>query len=225
MKYDIRFSPAYALAVIALDAGETIQAETGAMVAMSASIDLQTGMQSGGIFGGLRRAVLGGESFFINRLTAREPGEISIAPALPGDIVAVELSGAALLVQSGSFLAATPDVDLDTKWGGGRAFFSGEGLFLLRCTGQGTVFLSAYGAVQQITLGDGERYVVDTGHMVAFDETAKYEVRRVGGWRTTVASGEGLVVDVTGPGRYYLQTRSPQSFLDWLLPKLPTRRE
>jgi uncharacterized protein (TIGR00266 family) len=224
MQYDIRYGPSYALGIIYLEAGEQLQAETGAMVSMADTIKMQTAMR-GGIMAGLRRSVLGGESFFINTFTAEAPGEVTIAPALPGDIIAVELSGQALLVQSGSFLAASPGINVDTKWGGGRSFFSSEGFFLLRCTGTGTIFLSSYGAIHQVDLAHGQRFVVDTGHMVAFDESVGYEVGRAGGWKTTLAGGEGLVVRVQGPGRFFLQTRNPQSFIDWIAPKLPSRRE
>ncbi len=144
---------------------------------------------------------------------------------MPGDIVALEIGEQPLLIQSGSFLAATPDVEVDTKWGGAKTFFSGEGFFLLRCTGVGTVFVSAYGGIRLVDLAPDQRYVVDTGHMVAFDESVQYQVGRSGGWKTTLFSGEGLVANLTGPGRFYMQTRSPQSFVDWLAPKLPGKRE
>ena len=127
--------------------------------------------------------------------------------------------------KSGSFLAATPEVELDTKWGGGRTFFSREGLFLLRCTGRGTVWVSAYGAIHPIDLKIDQRYTVDTGHMVAFDESVRYDVGKVGSWKSTLLSGEGLVVKLTGPGRFYMQTRSPDSFVEWLAPKLPGKRQ
>lgn len=226
MQHQIAYGPSYALAIIALDVGEKIQAESGAMVSMSETIKMETGVR-GGLLSGLKRSVLGGESFFINTFTAEQPGELTVAPALPGDITALELTGQALMVQSGSFLAATPDVSVDTKWGGARTFFSREGLFLLRCTGYGTVFVSSYGAIHAVDLdaGRGSGYVVDTGHMVAFEESVRYEVRRAGGWKSTLFSGEGLVCKLTGPGRFYLQTRSADSFINWLIPKLPVQRE
>ena len=220
MRHEVKYRPSYALALIDLDPGETIQAEAGAMVSMSPTISMETKAQ-GGLLGGLRRTVLGGESFFINTFKAEQPGQVTVAPALPGDIVALELTGQTLLVQSGSFLAATEGVNVDTKWGGGKSFFSGEGLFLLRCTGQGTIWLSSYGAIHDIDLGVGEQYVVDTGHMVAFDDSVGYDVGRSGGWKSTLFSGEGLVVRLTGPGRFYMQTRSADSFLSWLIPQLP----
>jgi uncharacterized protein (TIGR00266 family) len=224
MNYEVKYSPAYALAVISLETGEQIQAETGAMVSMSDAIQVKTGMQ-GGLFAGLKRSVLGGESLFINTFTADAPGEITVAPALPGDVVTFQLNNETMFLQSGSFLAATPGVTVDTKWGGGRTFFSREGLFLLKCTGSGTIFASSYGAIHLVELADGQRYTVDTGHMVAFDESVRYEVGRAGGWKTTIMGGEGLVCKLTGPGRFFLQTRSPEGFLSWLTPKLPGRRE
>ena len=220
MRFEVRYGPAYALGVVSLDTGEKIQAEAGVMVSMSDGIEIETQMR-GGLLSGLRRSVLGGESFFINRFTAREPGDVTVSPALPGDVFPIELTQT-LFLQSGSFLAATDEVQMDTKWGGAKTFFSGEGLFLLRCTGAGTVLASSYGAIEERTLDAGERYIVDSSHVVGFEESVQYEVTRSGGWKTTLLGGEALVVRLTGPGRFYLQTRSPSAFLDWLVPQLPS---
>ena len=222
MHYEIEHGPSYALGIVQLDPGDQFQAEAGAMVSMSDTIKMTTAVR-GGLMKGLKRSLLGGESFFINTFEAQQAGEVTIAPSLPGDILALEISEP-LLIQSGSFLAATPGVEIDTKWGGGKTFFSREGLFLLRCTGSGIIFISSYGAIRLVELGAGERYTVDTGHMVAFDETVRYSVGRSGGWKSTLFSGEGLVAKIEGPGRFYMQTRSPASFLDWLVPQLPSKR-
>ena len=225
MEYSIEHGPSYALGVIQLAPGERIQAEAGAMVSMSDTIEMKSEVR-GGLMKGLKRSVLGGESFFINNFQAAGGGgEVTVAPALPGDIVALEVGGQALLIQSGSFLAATDGVDVDTKWGGSKSFFSREGLFMLKATGAGTIFLSSYGAIRLIELGAGQRYTVDTGHMVAFDESVRYNVGKSGSWRTTLTSGEGLVAKLEGPGRFYMQTRAPDAFIDWLAPKLPSKRE
>ncbi len=220
MRYEVEHRPSYALGVINLEKGERLQAEAGAMVSMSDTVELESDVK-GGLMSGLKRSVLGGESFFINTFTAQDPGEVTVAPPLPGDVVGIDLTGETVLVQSGSFLAASPDVDVDTSWGGSKTFFSREGLFLLRCRGRGPLLVSSYGAIHTIDLAPGERYTVDTSHMVAFDESIRYEVKRVGNWKSTVVSGEGLVCKLTGPGRFYLQTRSPEGFLAWLIPKLP----
>ena len=125
MKYEITHTPSYALGVISLSGGESIQAESGAMVSMSESVSMKTEVR-GGIMSGLKRKALGGESFFINEFKAEEmSGEVTVAPSLPGDIIALEVGEQPLLIQtkgatSGSFLAASPEVVIDTKFGGGR---------------------------------------------------------------------------------------------------------
>lgn len=225
MEYTIDHGPSYALGVIQLSGGERIQAEAGAMVSMSDTVEMKTEVK-GGLIKGFKRSVLGGESFFINNFEASgEGGEVTVAPALPGDIVALEMTGQPLMIQSGSFLAATDGVDIDSKWGGAKTFFSREGLFLLKATGTGTIFVSSYGAIRLIELGAGQKYTVDTGHMVAFDDTVAYNVGKSGGWKSTMFSGEGLVAKLEGPGRFFMQTRAPDAFIAWLLPKLPGKRE
>jgi uncharacterized protein (TIGR00266 family) len=226
MRYEIRYQPSYSLAVVTLDANERFRAEAGAMVSMDDSIQIET-KTGGGLGSVLRRTVLGGESLFVNDMIATQPNsQVTLAPALPGDIAAVEIQpGRNLLVQSGSYLASTPEIVVDTKFGAGKSFFSGEGLFLLKLTGPGLAFLSSYGAIAQIDLGPGQGYIVDTGHMVAFDEGMGYEIRRAGNsWKTTLLGGEGLVCRITGPGRFFFQTRSPGGLVDWLAPRMPSQR-
>lgn len=222
MQYEIRFSPSYSLAKINLNQGESIVAESGVMVSMSEGIAIETKAQ-GGILKSLGRAVLGGESFFLNTFTAQKAGEITFAPTLPGDIVAMNLSNQIMYVQSGSFLACTPGIEINTKWGGAKTFFSSEGLFLLELKGSGTVWISSYGAIHEVNLKAGEIYKVDTGHMVSFDSTVQYKVIKVGGWKSTILSGEGLICELTGPGKITLQTRSEQSLISWIIPKIPKR--
>jgi uncharacterized protein (TIGR00266 family) len=225
MRYEIQYQPSYALAVVHLDTGERFRAEAGAMVTMDESIQIET-KTGGGLGSVLRRSVLGGETLFVNDMVAtRDDSRLTLAPALPGDIVGLELAaGQELFVQSGSYMASSPEVVVDTKFGAGKSFFSGEGLFLLKLTGPGTVLLSSYGAIAPIELGAGETHVVDTGHMVAFDSTMGYEVKKAGNsWKTTLLGGEGLVVRISGPGRFYFQTRSPGGLLDWLIPRIPQR--
>ena len=104
------------------------------------------------------------------------------------------------MVQSGSWLACDPDVQVDTKWRGPKTFFSGEGLFLLRCSGDGDMIVSSFGAIERRTLAPDEVLKIDTGHIVAFGEGLSYHVSKVGGWKSTLLSGEGLVATFTGPG-------------------------
>ncbi len=221
MEIEVKYRPSYSIAVTRLAAGETIQVEGGAMVGMSAGITLET-KAKGGILKSLARSVLGGESFFVNTYRApSQGGEILLAPVLPGDIAVRTMRGETLLVQSGSYVASSAGIELDTKWGGAKTFFAREGLFMLRVSGTGLLILSSYGAVHEMDLAAGQTYTVDTGHLVAFSDGMGFKVRRIGGVRSTLFSGEGLVVDMTGPGRLLLQTRSEDAFLSWLIPKLP----
>ena len=178
----------------------------------------------GGFMKGLKRS-LGGESFFVNDFSSGSGGVVGVAAALPGDMAEVTLDGThALMVQSGSWIASDASIDVDSKWGGGKTFFSGEGLILLRCTGQGEILVSAYGAILSRELGAGEVLTLDTGHVVAFDDTVQYSVRKAGSWKSTILGAEGLVTDFTGPGRVWLQTRSSSDLIAWIQSKLPPQR-
>lgn len=221
MKVDVLYQPAYAVARVTLANGEPIRADSGAMVAMDSQIQIET-KATGGFLKSISRSMLGGESFFQNTFTSSaDGGQIFFAPDLPGDIITHELTGSDLLVQSGSYLVSDVNVQVDSKWGGAKTFFGGEGLFMLRCSGQGTLVMASFGAIHKATLEAGQRYTVDTGHIVAFPGGMQYGVRKVGNWKSTIFGGEGLVVDFTGPGEVFLQTRSPESFLGWLIPNLP----
>jgi len=222
MQIEVKYQPSYSLAIIRLRPGASIQAESGAMVSMSSNIRIETGMK-GGVLGAVARKLLGGESLFANTFTAEgSEGEITLAPSLPGDITSLNLDSETMYVQSGSFLASVPEIDLDLKWGGAKTFFGSEGLFLLRVTGSGPVLLSSYGAIHRVDITSSKPYVCDTGHVVAFSQGLDFSVRRVGGWKSTLLSGEGVVCDFRGTGTLYLQTRSTQAFLSWLIPRLPT---
>ena len=145
-----------------------------------------------------------------------------MAAALPGDMTMARLDGTrAVMVQSGSWIASDLSVDVDSTWGGGKTFFSGEGLILLRCSGSGDLLMSSYGAIRFAELTPGETMTLDTGHVVAFDDSVQYQVRKAGSWKSTLLGGEGLVTDFTGPERVWLQTRSSQDLIQWLAGKLP----
>jgi uncharacterized protein (TIGR00266 family) len=221
MQVEITYRPSYALAVVSLGADESVQAEAGAMVSMSPGMAIET-KAKGGLMSALKRSVLGGESFFMN--TYRAPGgggQITLAPALPGDMAVMELRDETLMVQSGSYVGSSEGVAIDTKWSGAQTFFAREGLIMLKCSGTGTLILSSYGAIHEMELGPGESHTVDTGHLVAFTDGMGFSVKRIGGVKSTLFSGEGLVVDLTGPGKVLLQTRSDDAFLSWLIPRLP----
>ena len=225
MDVEVLYRPSYSLGVLTLAPGEEVRVESGSMVSLSQGVTIQT-KAAGGILKSLTRSLIGGESFFQNIYKApAQGGEVTVAPALPGDLVVLDLTNESLTVQSGSYVASESGVELDTKWGGAKTFFASEGLVMLRTSGSGKLVLSSYGAIHERNLAAGETYTVDTGHLVAFSESMRFNVRPIGGLKSTLLSGEGLVVDLTGPGRLLLQTRSTQAFLSWLLPKLPKPKD
>lgn len=241
MDYKITHGPAFSLLEMDMVQGEQVQCESGAMVTMSPTLSLETSIGGGsggggGLFGralsGLARSALGGESFFVTHITAESgPGSVSLAPPTLGDISDVEIDDGPLILQAGSFLASSPGVTLDTSWGGMRGFLGGEGLFMLRASGAGTVFLSSFGAILRRDLAPGEGLVVDSGHMVAYRDGMSLETRMVAGAGgflkrafTSATSGEGLVMEFTGPGPVWIQTRNPDAFSGWVQSLLPTVR-
>ena len=224
MQTEILYRPSYSLATVKLDPDEFIRVEGGAMVSMSPDLKMETKAE-GGILKSLGRALLGGESFFMN--TYRAPsngGEITLAPALPGDLQIMELQDETLMVQSGSYVASSQGIKVDTHWGGAKTFFGGEGLIMLKVSGSGTLIISSYGAIHPVQLAAGQTYVVDTGHLVTFEDGVDFKVKKVGGLKQTLFSGEGLVVELAGPGKLTLQTRSQDAFLSWLIPQLPQQQ-
>jgi uncharacterized protein (TIGR00266 family) len=221
--YEVLHQPSFSLAVLRLQAEQSIQAEAGAMVSMSANIELQSQMK-GGLFGAIKRAA-GGESAFISTFTARGgPGEVTLAPGAPGDIAAIELSGQPFFVQASSYLAGDSSLVVDTKWGGAKSFFSGEGLFVLLVQGQGLLLVSSFGAIHRKRLQAGERYIVDTGHLVAWEGTTQYTLRKAAsGFFRSMMSGEGIVAEFTGPGELLIQTRNLEALAGLLKPFFPTQ--
>ena len=180
MKVEVRYGPAYALALVNLDARETIQVEGGAMVGMAPSIEMKTEAK-GGLLKSLGRSMFGGESFFLNTYTATSPGDsIALAPALPGDVEVIEMHGETLMVQSGSYLGSSAGIEVDTRWSGAKTFFGSEGLIMLKVSGTGTLIVSSYGAIHEINLADDQKYVVDTGHLVTFEEHLKFDLKKSG---------------------------------------------
>jgi uncharacterized protein (TIGR00266 family) len=222
MDIDIQFRPSYSLAIVKLAPNERVRADSGAMVSFSAGVEVETKAE-GGFLKSLGRAVLGGESFFQNFWKAGpQGGDVTLAPDLPGDIITIELTGSPVMVQSGSYLASSDGIDLSTKFSS-KAFKAGEGVSMLEAIGAGKMLVSSYGAIYEKTLAQGEKYFVDTTHLVAFDGSMDVQVKTVGNMKSTFLSGEGLVVEMTGPGRVYIQTRSPQALINWIIPQVPQK--
>lgn len=194
------------------------------MVSMSSNVDLQSQMK-GGVFGALKRAV-GGESAFVSTFTAQGGnGEVALAPGTPGDIVGIEMRNQQFKVQSSSYLAGDTSLAVETKFGGAKSFFGGEGLFLLEVSGSGLLLISSFGAIHRKVLAPGEGYVVDTGHLVAWEGHMQYNLRKASkaGFFRSLASGEGLVAEFSGPGEILIQTRNLAAFAGMLKPFFPAQ--
>jgi len=222
--WEIKHQGAFALAVINLQPEQSISAEAGAMVSMSANVDLHSELK-GGVFGALKRAV-GGESAFVSTFTARGgAGEVTFAPGAPGDVAGIEMNNQTFMVQSSSYLAGDTSLQVDTKFGGAKSWLGGEGLFLLQINGTGLLLVSSFGAIHRKTLRSGEQYVVDTGHLVAWEGQMQYNLRKAakGGFFKSFLSGEGLVAEFSGPGEIIIQTRNLRAFAGLLKPFFPSQ--
>jgi uncharacterized protein (TIGR00266 family) len=223
MDVSVRHSPSFAAARVTLAPNEQIRAESGAMMATSAGVGVASTTQ-GGVLKGLKRSFLGGESLFITTFTApAQGGWVDVAHHLPGDIIVRPVTPEQpLSITRGCWLASAAAVDLDTKWGGFKNLFGGEGGFLVHATGTGTVLLACYGALDTIQLGAGESVTIDSGHVVAFDPNIGSQLRKVtGGVIQTLKSGEGFVFDFTGPGWVMTQSRNPSALEAWIRQLMP----
>lgn len=222
MKTTIEASPSFSYLHVDLDPGETITAESDAMASMSADLDM-TARLNGSLMSALMRKFLGGETLFISRFTNKTDGvrRVTLVQPTPGDLRELELDPSgqrSFCFQPGAYLASTPGVKLAVRWAGFASWFAREGLFKLQVKGKGRVFYGCYGAMQDKQL-DGE-YIVDTGHLVAYEPGIKLHVQLAGGIFSSFFGGEGFVTRLEGKGKVVLQTRSLSGFASWLNPKL-----
>jgi uncharacterized protein (TIGR00266 family) len=218
MKYEIKYEPSYAMLVVDLEAGESIVGEAGAMTYMTPAIDVQTRMRERSILGTIGLSIFGGQSFFVNDYVATGgPGQLALGAAPVGDIQVLKVEpGKGFIVQKSSYLANTDEIELDVKWEGFTKGLFGQGLFMIRTYGRGDLFVNTFGALDRHELGPGEELVVDNFHLVAFSDSCDYEVRKFGGWKETILSGEGFVTHIRGPGEVYIQTKNLREFVDWI---------
>lgn len=222
MQVNLLYRPSQSLAQCWLAPGESVMAESGAMVGMSTNVQMQT--QSGGIMSGLKR-MFGGESFFRNTFTSQGgQGEVLFATPLCGDMLVLEAGQRQYCIQSSAYVASAASVDVRTRSGGLKGFFSGAGLFILETQGQGPVVIGAFGALEEIRV-DGS-FVIDTGHLAAWDSSLQYRVGKSGsGWIASFLSGEGLVCTFEGQGSVWLQSRNAAEYGATIGAMLPPRQQ
>jgi len=216
MHFEILKEP-MAILDVQLEPGEKITAESGAMVYMKGDIEIKTRTREGGLLKKLKVTALGGESFFVNDYIARSESSIGLTGPPLGDIIHLDIvPGGGFIVQSGSYVASTQGVLIDTQWQGFSKGLFGSEFFMLKANGQGDLFLNAYGGIINKQLAAGEKMTLDNYHLVALSEKANYRVIKVGGMKTTILGGEGLATEVTGPGSLYFQTKNIREFIDLL---------
>ncbi len=215
MKMDIRYKPSFATIFVTLMTGESIIAESDAMASMSTECAMRTRF-NGGFFRAVLRKLFGGESLFVNEFfcpDGTESVELVLTQPTPGDVEALELKDSVMFLQPGAYIACTPGVKLGLGWAGFASWFGREGLFRLKVSGTGTVWMGGYGGV--FTKEVNGEYVVDTGHMLAYEPTLSLKIGMAGGLFSSLFSGEGFVSRVRGQGKIYLQSRSLDGLASW----------
>jgi uncharacterized protein (TIGR00266 family) len=225
MQYNFVQKPDFTAVRFVFDqAGEQLLVEPSAMLARDTAMEMKTSM-TGGILGAAKRKLLGGESIFQNTFTATAPGQtLWIAPGPEGDCEVVQCDGVTpIMLSSGAFLASGMGVQMDTKWGGAKGFFSGAGMFLLKAVGQGPLFFCCYGGIHAVDINNGA-YICDTGHILGFTGGLDYRVTKVGGLKSFFLGGEGLVAEFRGTGRLWISTRKPGGLAAFLYPFRPVQR-
>lgn len=206
-----------ALLEVQMSAGEKITAESGAMVYMKGDIEIKTRTREGGFLKKLKVTALGGESFFVNDFLAKSDCSIGFTGPPIGDIVQLSVRpGNGFIVQSGSYVASTADVLLDTQWQGFTKGLFGSEFFMLKVTGDGELFANAYGGIIQKELLPGENMSIDNYHLVALGEHVGYSVTQLGGLKTNILGGEGFITRCTGPGPVLFQTKNLRELIDIL---------
>lgn len=214
MNYEFKNKPAYTMVEVELENGEQISLEAGALISHTEHVDMKTHSSTGGILGSLKKSMLADEELFRNTFTATANGQrVQFAQNQPGDITDIDVSNDQYYVQSGSYVANTEGIETDTARGGMNSWLGGKGLFFLKATGQGTLFVGSYGGIVRRELDPGEKLTVDTGHSVAWHSDVTFNTHRVGGLKSTLLGGEGFVMTFEGPGAVFLQTRDYSSFL------------
>ena len=204
--------------VVNLEQGEKITAESGAMTYMDPDIEVHTRKREKSLLGSIGLAIFGRQSFWVNDYTASNgPGEVAFVSAPVGDIETLEVKpNQGYVIQKSAYIASTENINLNVKWEGFTKGLFGQGLFMIKVTGDGSLFINTFGAIDKHTLKPGQTLIVDNFHLVAFSDTCNYKVTKFGGLKETLLGGEGLVTRITGPGDIYIQTKNLREFVEWL---------
>ena len=225
MNYEIKGNVVPAVEV-SLSRGESVFTQSGGMFYQTEGIKMDTNTR-GGLFKGIGR-MFAGESMFMATYTATQDAKVAFASTLPGSIIPIDVSEGRFTIQKGAFLAAESSIELRTTFNKklGTGFFGGEGFILQELSGRGIAFLEVDGDAIEMNLAPGEVLKVDTGNLVGFEDSVRYEVESVKGLGNILFGGEGLfLTKLTGPGKVILQTMNMNEFvlrIDSYMPKSTT---
>lgn len=225
MEYEIKYKPSYSMLVLNLKPGESITAESGALTYMDPNITVQTRRREKSLLGSIGLKLIGRQSFWVNDYKAEQnEGEVALVSAPVGDIETLEVkTNQGYVIQKAAYVASTQNVKLDVQWQGFTKGLFGQGLFMIKVTGDGTLFINTFGAIDKHALKPSQTLIVDNFHLVAFSDTCDYKVRKFGGLKETLLGGEGLVTEIRGPGDVYIQTKNLREFVEWLWTLLEPR--
>jgi len=218
LEFQIKYRPSYSMLTVKLEQDETITAESGAMTYMGPNIEAYTRRREKSILGSIGLKLLGRQSFWVNDYKAeRGSDEVAFVAAPVGDIETLDVKpNHGFIIQKSAYIASTQDVDLDVQWQGFTKGLFGQGLFMIKVSGDGDLFINTFGAIDKHTLQAKETLIVDNFHLVAFSDSCNYKVRKFGGLKETLLGGEGLVTEIRGPGDVYIQTKNLREFVEWL---------
>ena len=224
-EYEVLNKPTFSYLNINLKKSQMVQCEGGTMIYFDPSLEISTKKASSGFLKSLKR-VLAGETFFMNTFNARDDGRLGLAPAFPGDLMHLPLEkNESWILFSGCFVASSIHFETQTNFLGlKRSFFGGERAFYLQIdalNGPGDLFISSMGAFIDITLETDQLFNCDNGHLVAMESSVSFDIKKVGGLKSTFLSGEGVVAQLKGPGRVIMQSRNPREFALWLYNFMP----
>ena len=231
LRYEITGGPAFSIVRVFLEQpGQQVRAEGGAMVYMDGHINMET-KSAGGVMRGLKRK-FSGESMFQNFFSLPDgapPGMVAFAHGAPGDIIHFHLEQSEeWILSQDAYICGTPSIEVTSKWGGAKALFGGEGLILTKIMAQaeGDVWIGGYGFVERHVLEPGQEFVIDNGVLMAAQAHMheKARISKVGGTKSLVLGGEGVVIRYSGPGVVYTQNREMGLLAALLKPYLPLGR-
>lgn len=223
MKYEIQ-GDLFPSLQVTLDNGEQMYTQSGAMAWMERDIHMSTDMK-GGLMKGIARMFSGNSLFLVSFTSQKDAAKMGFNTTFIGTILPHEFHGETLIVQKSGFLCAQPSVTVETAFTKriSAGLFGGEGFVLQKVSGEGMCFLEASGRFFERVLNPGEEILVDTGNLLAFEDSVSYEVETVKGFKNIFFGGEGLfLTKLRGPGKVYIQTITAQDVATRLIPYMPS---